>query len=141
MAKKEAKAKEAADVVRADHEELLKKVEDLQYKRDSIVKGLASPIFVPILQRWEREIEEHKENLVTAQPKEVVSYQESVKARRSLLATLHGAYEADLEEANRALKEFEEHNTLFLTSEKAEKDNGENGEGTQAEAEPEVKTA
>lgn len=118
-------AKTEKDIVREDHERLQNKVQDIEYKRNSIIKGLATPIFMPILARWEDDIERRKDHLVDAESKNVVKLQAEIHARRDLIQALRDSYMVDLVEAQEELAAFERENALLLAADKAESDGDE----------------
>ncbi len=55
-----------------------------------------------------------REQLVSAEKKDVEKTQAGILARRSLCGYLEHAYEQDIEEAERALEEFKNRNALFI---------------------------
>lgn len=108
-------AKSEQDSVRADHEKMKAAVAALREKRKQLLTMLQSQALMPILVRFERDIEDRKEALVTAEKKDVERGQADVQARRGILAMLRGAYQADIDEADGQIKEFERSHALLLT--------------------------
>lgn len=112
------------DKVQEDFELFQKGVEQAKSNREFILSCLKDARFVKIISLFERETEDAKENLVTAEKKDVEGKQAFILARRSLLATLRGAYESELEEAARQLEEFKIKNELLLTASEKREDSG-----------------
>lgn len=108
-------AKSEQDSVRADHEKMKASVAALREKRKQVLTMMQSPALMPILCKFERDIEDRKEALVNAEKKDVERYQAEIHARRGLLATLLGSYQSDIDEADRQIKEFERSHALLLT--------------------------
>lgn len=102
------------DQVRDDFAKLQKEVQELREKRDTIQMLFDDPTIGKIIGLYEEEIERTKEALITADKKDIDKLQAQVCARRSLIATLRGAYEHDLEEAQRRVMEFKEKHALYL---------------------------
>ncbi|OHB81182.1 MAG: hypothetical protein A2W31_05065 [Planctomycetes bacterium RBG_16_64_10] len=108
-------AKNENDTIRADYEKMKASVAALREKRKQVLSMVQSPALMPILGRFERDIEDRKEALVSAEKKDVERCQADIQARRGLLAMFRGAYQADLDEADRQIKEFERANALLLS--------------------------
>ena len=108
-------AKGEKDTVREDYEKLKAGVAVLRDKRRQVQAMMQSPALMPILGRFERDIEDRKEALVSAEKKDVERCQADIQARRGLLAMFRGAYQSDLDEADRQIKEFERTNALLLS--------------------------
>ena len=108
-------AKNENDTIRADYEKMKASVAALREKRKQVLSMVQSPALMPILGRFERDIEDRKEALVSAEKKDVERCQADIQARRGLLAMFRGAYQADLDEADRQTKEFERANALLLS--------------------------
>ncbi len=104
------------DQVRADYEQMIAAVMRARTNRKFIQDMIVDPRVSHILGRYERDIEDKKESLVCCEKKDVDRNQAEVQARRQLLATFKGAYEADVEEATRALNEFKKSHELLLAS-------------------------
>ncbi len=125
--KSEEKAKR--DMVLHDHAKLKQEVAEIGAKRTYISGVMSNPIFSNILAKFEKEIESKKESLVEAEKKDVEKIQAEVQARRALIATLKGAYDADHMDACERLRRFEKDNDLLLSAAQANAENAdEHGE-------------
>jgi hypothetical protein len=120
--------------VREDCEKLEKNVADIKAKRAEILDLFQNPTISGVLGRFDREVEEKKELLCNIDKKEFEKVQAEIRARRQLMATLRGAYQADLEEGERQLAEFKAKHSLFLQGEGQKKEvvNPETGEVSEA---------
>lgn len=112
--------KQENNKVKADHERLKRALEEIREKRQFVLDTIKDSRFSTILKRYENDIESDKEALVGAEKKAIDGLQARVVARRGLIATLKGSYEAELEESTRQLREFEAQNQLFLAGAKHE---------------------
>lgn len=101
---------------RSAETELEMEVLGLEVKRAKVQTLFNEPALAQVFALYERETETFKELLIGAEKKEIDGLQASIKARRSLIATLKGAYESDLDEARRQLAEFRQKNALLLTA-------------------------
>lgn len=110
---------EKRNQVRDDYAKMQREVVELREKRDTIQMLFDDPTIGKILGHYETEIESFKEHLITADKKDIDRLQAEVRARRSLIATLKGAYEHDLEEADRRMREFKEKHALYLLDSEA----------------------
>jgi hypothetical protein len=122
------------EMIQMDFATLKQKVAELKKNREIVSMAMVSPAIATILSQFDRQIEATKEQLVSADKKEIDSLQAQVVARRCLLDVLNNAYLKDLEEATRQLREFETKNSLFLQASNAQ-------EETDTEAEEQKATA
>ena len=105
---------EKGEQVREDFAKLERNVADLKVKRAEVMDLFQNPAISSVLGRFEREVDEKKELLVNCDKKDFERVQCEIRARRQLMATLKGSYQADLEEAERQCAEFKAKHTLFL---------------------------
>lgn len=105
------------DSVLESYRKLNQKLAALKADRAEVERVFTRPATATILQKFESEIEQQKEQLVTCDKKEFESRQAHILARRALMATLKGAYEEEIAETVRQIAEFEKANALFITQE------------------------
>ena len=119
MAKKQKPDEDSrVDQIRKDHFELVEKVESFRRLRSYMQNVCNGSTMRVVLSGFESDIEKEKELLVSAEKKDVDRLQATIKARRSLLEKLKTAYEAELEDATRQLKDFESANELLIAAAK-----------------------
>jgi hypothetical protein len=126
--------RERREQIQNDFIKMKSKVADLRTSREFIQAAITSPPFAAILNKFSRDIDETKESLVCADKKDVEKLQAQVIARRGLLGVLGTAYQDELSEATRQLREFEQQHALFLQAPTAQ-------ESEQEEADLNEKTA
>lgn len=100
--------------VHEDHDVFKAALKKATADRQFMQGALTDQRFVKILTRFERDIEEAKERLVTEEKKDIEKVQAGVQARRSLLAYLRNAYQSEVDEAAKNLRDFELQNQLFI---------------------------
>lgn len=106
--------KEEKNEVLEQHARFKADVERARENRQFIQTTCADARMVKILSRYEQDIEDQKEMLITSEKKDIDKLQANVVARRQLLATFKGAYDSELEDAINDLREFESANALFI---------------------------
>lgn len=109
------------DDLRNAHERLKQNVTNLKTARRFVTDSIMNPAFAMVLGKFEKDIANGMEELVTVPKADVEKLQAKIIVGRQLVGTLKHAYESDLNEAERAVKEFEEQNPLFVKQ--YEKDN------------------
>lgn len=102
------------DAIRIEHDRLRANLEQFRTARDVVQKVITMPVISNILGKFRKDAEDMREALVSAPKPDVEKTQAGIMARRSLCGYLENAYLHDIDEAERALKEFESHNQLFI---------------------------
>lgn len=109
--------KEEDDQLRKDYRELQARAASAEADRKALLRCVKDPRVSKLLTRFEREIEDLKEELTSTDKKNVEGMQAKIQARRELLNLLRNAHEDELRAAKDALRDFEKDHSLFLQSE------------------------
>jgi hypothetical protein len=133
---REKREQERRDMIRKDHQRLKDDVTKANDDRSYVRRAISAPAMSNLLNKFKQQIDENKEDLTKADAKEVIKIQSLIAARRGLLSVLNTAYEEEVCQAERKLREFEQQNALFLQN------NNANAESETVNTETgEVKTA
>lgn len=111
--------------LRIEHERLKANLEGFCHARALILRWNSEPVISNLLGKFKKDAEDLKESLVSVSKADVEKTQAGILARRSLCGYLENAYSVDIDEAERALKEFMERNALFFAAD--ERNEGETG--------------
>lgn len=127
---REKREQERRDMIRKDHQRLKDDVVKANDDRSYVRRAISAPAMSNLLNKFKQQIDEHKEDLTKADAKEVVKIQAHIASRRGLLSVLNTAYEEEVSQAERKLREFEGQNALFIQSNNSESEtvNAETGE-------------
>jgi len=102
------------DGIRIEHDRLKSNLEQFKQAREVVQRVITMPVISNILGKFRKDAEDMREALVSAAKPDIEKTQAGIVARRSICGYLENAYVQDIEEAERALKEFESRNQLFI---------------------------
>lgn len=108
------------DALRVEYNRLKANLSNMEQARKVMQRVMSEPLVANIFGKIRKDERDMTESLVSTAKADIEKVQAGVLARRSILGYLEHAYETDIEEATRCLKEFRARNELFIQAMDAE---------------------